>query len=216
MEDSTKVRCERDLLEEILFKIREIRYLPDKHCTMLAEVYGERFNKALRAIKENRVKKYVFKPSGRVVWIVVGIERDYQVLPSVDFCMCNDHYFHVISNEVSLCYHLLAQRLAEALGRFELLEAPDQMYELLMGEWRRIEAKESKLPRAETENVLKAVEALLSQSGGLNIQQLLEEVKQEGFDVVTTQHLSAILVADPRKRFKSEDGIWSLTEAQPE
>lgn len=216
MKRSNQVRRERALLEELLSEIRELGHLSDQQRDALAEVYGERLDKALRAVDEGRVKKYLFEPSGRVVWIVVGAERDYQVLPSVGFCTCDDFYFHVISHEVGLCYHLLAQMMAEALGRFELFEVPDRMYEPLMGEWRRIEVKKRRLPRAEIENVRRAVEAFLSRWEGLRIKQLLEEVKQEGFDVLTTQHLSAILAADPKDRFRCRDGVWSLAEPRPE
>jgi predicted nucleic acid-binding Zn finger protein len=50
----------------------------------------------LRPLKENRVKKYTFKPSGRVVWVVVGKERDYLIMPDAEFCSCDDFYFRVI------------------------------------------------------------------------------------------------------------------------
>ena len=63
-------------------------------------------------VKDGRVKKYIFKPSGRVVWIVVGKRRDYIVMPSADFCSCEDFYFQF--NKGHLCYHIIAQKLAEA------------------------------------------------------------------------------------------------------
>jgi predicted nucleic acid-binding Zn finger protein len=50
-------------------------------------------------VKEKRVKKYIFKPSNRVRWIVVGRTRDYIVLPSVGYCSCEDFFFRVMSHE---------------------------------------------------------------------------------------------------------------------
>jgi hypothetical protein len=35
-------------------------------------VLRQRSNKAREALNEGRIKKYIFEPSGRVVWIVVG------------------------------------------------------------------------------------------------------------------------------------------------
>ncbi|RJS90038.1 hypothetical protein CW700_01840, partial [Candidatus Bathyarchaeota archaeon] len=80
--------------------------------------------------------RYTFQPSGRVVWIVVGKEGEYQILPRAGYCSCDDFYFRIINGEAGLCYHLIAQRLAEALGRFEEVEEGDEFYDALMAEWR--------------------------------------------------------------------------------
>ena len=83
-------------------------------------MYGYRFNGTWKAVEENRVKKYVFKPSGRVLWIVVSKGREYLIYPLVGYCSCDDFYFSVIDGKTRLCYHLIAVRLAELLGRFEV------------------------------------------------------------------------------------------------
>ncbi|MFP3985697.1 MAG: hypothetical protein ACLFU9_07030, partial [Candidatus Bathyarchaeia archaeon] len=83
------------------------------------------------------VKKYVFKPSSRIVWIVVGKERDYLIMPTADFCTCNDFYFRVMDKQIHLCYHLIAQKLAETLESYELYEEEDELYEVLMKEWKK-------------------------------------------------------------------------------
>lgn len=57
--------------------------LTGKNLTRLYEIFGQRFTRAFEVLKENRVKKYVFKPSGRTVWIVVGKERDYLLMPEL-------------------------------------------------------------------------------------------------------------------------------------
>ncbi|MCS7120848.1 MAG: hypothetical protein RMJ07_06875 [Nitrososphaerota archaeon] len=102
----------------------------------LTEVFGSRFIKAWEALKEERVKKYTFKPSNRVVWIVVGRERDYLILPAAEFCSCNDFYYNVMEKKAHLCYHLIAQKIAECLGRYDLIEEDDQLYDVLMKEWK--------------------------------------------------------------------------------
>lgn len=111
--------------------------LTGKNLTKLYEIFGQRFVKAFEALKENRVKKYIFKPSKRTVWIVVGKERDYLVMPEAEFCSCDDFYFRVLDREVHLCYHLIAQKLANVLEWYETIEEHDELYETLMAEWKK-------------------------------------------------------------------------------
>jgi predicted nucleic acid-binding Zn finger protein len=111
--------------------------LSGKNLTALYELFGQRFTKALEALKENRVKKYVFKPSGRTVWIVVGRERDYLLMPEAEFCTCDDFYFRVLDRKVHLCYHLIAQKVARNLDWFESIEENDDLYAALMEEWKK-------------------------------------------------------------------------------
>ena len=114
--------------------------LSGKNLTELYELFGRRFTKALDALKENRVKKYVFKPSGRTVWIVIGRERDYLIMPEAEFCTCDDFYFRVLDREIHLCYHLIAQKIARNLGWYETLEETDELYKTLMNEWKKATA----------------------------------------------------------------------------
>lgn len=92
------------------------------------EIYREREEDIMRLVNERRVEKYVFKPSGRVVWIVKGRKRDYQVIPSSNYCSCDDFYFRVISDKKPLCYHLIAQRIAAATGLYKHLNMTDSKY----------------------------------------------------------------------------------------
>jgi predicted nucleic acid-binding Zn finger protein len=214
MRRSNQIKHEKKALKELLSEIKEVGSITDQQKHTLSKMYGERLKRALKAVEERRVKKYVFKPSGRVVWIIVGTERDYQTIPSINYCICDDFYFHVISHEVGLCYHLLAQVLSEALGKFELFTAHDRMYEPLMSEWRHVEVKKGRLPQDEIENVRKAIAAFLFQGEPSSINQLFEKVRQEGFDVFTPQHLSMILSSDPESRFECDDSVWSLSRSQ--
>jgi predicted nucleic acid-binding Zn finger protein len=88
-------------------------------------------------MREGRVKKYVFSPSGRVVWVVLGRERDYLIMPEAEFCPCDDFYFRVLDKKVHMCYHLLTQKLAANLGWFELFEENDDSYGMLMKDWKK-------------------------------------------------------------------------------
>ncbi|MHC1601327.1 MAG: hypothetical protein ACXQTI_00430 [Candidatus Nezhaarchaeales archaeon] len=105
----------------------------------LEEVTLNRIKKAFEAVNEGRVKKYVLKPSGRVIWIVVGKRRDYWVIPKL-YCSCDDFYINVISRRKRvLCYHLLAQALAEKMGKYETFSLTDDEGEKLEIEWRKVD-----------------------------------------------------------------------------
>ncbi|RLI26129.1 MAG: hypothetical protein DRO52_03025 [Candidatus Hecatellales archaeon] len=129
---------EDELLAKACLEAGREGKLPEGLRRLLAQRFGRRFENAWKAVVEGAVKKYVFQPSGRIVWIVVGKERDYQLLPEVGYCTCDDYYYRVLDGEALLCYHLIAQRLAESLNRYELVEAEDYLYERLMEEWRHL------------------------------------------------------------------------------
>ena len=128
---------EADLLNIICREAKTEGRLTGKNFTRLYEIFGQRFARAFEALKENRVKKYVFKPSGRVVWVVVGKERDYLIMPEAEFCTCDDFYFRVLDRKVHMCYHLIAQKIAQSLGWYEQIDSEDELYETLMQEWRK-------------------------------------------------------------------------------
>ena len=131
---------EIDTLNAICKEAKAEGKLSGKNLTELYELFGQRFTKALDGLKENRVKKYVFKPSGRTVWIVIGRERDYLIMPEAEFCMCDDFYFRVLDRKIHLCYHLIAQKIARNLGWYETIEENDELYESLMNEWKKATA----------------------------------------------------------------------------
>lgn len=133
---------ETKVLDEVCGEIERSKRLSDNQKVRLRVVFGRRLENALEALEEGVVKKYVFEPSGRVVWVVVGKERDYQVIPVAKYCSCDDFYFHVIEGIAPLCYHVLAQRLAESLGNFELIVDSDNLYDTLVGEWRFIKKED--------------------------------------------------------------------------
>ena len=117
---------------------KEKEKLDGKHLNQLYETFGTRFTKAWEALREGRIKKYVFKPSNRVVWIVVGKKRDYLIIAAADFCMCDDFYFRVLDQRIHLCYHLVAQKIAEALKWYDKIEEHDELYNSLMKEWKKV------------------------------------------------------------------------------
>jgi predicted nucleic acid-binding Zn finger protein len=128
------------VLEQVCNEVKINSILTEKHISQLSEVLGPRFIKALEAVKEERVKKYVFSPSNRIVWIVVGREREYQVMPAAGFCSCDDFYFRVMDREVNICYHLIAQKIAEILEQYDKIETEDNLYDCFIEEWKKVTA----------------------------------------------------------------------------
>ena len=137
-----KKASEADVLEGICEAIRVEGGVSDTHAGMLEEMFGQRIHKAFEALDESRIKKYVFKPSNRIVWIVVGKHRDYLVMPVVHYCSCDDFYYQFDRGHV--CYHIIAQKLADATGRFDLFEDEDKLFDILILEWKTPEERQSK------------------------------------------------------------------------
>ncbi|MEM2123025.1 MAG: hypothetical protein QXE79_05265 [Candidatus Bathyarchaeia archaeon] len=96
--------------------------------TALSQAFSERFERAIKVIGEKGVIRYVFKPSGRIVWMVKGRRSAYQVIPATPYCSCDDFYYRVLGGKRGVCYHLIAQRLASAMGEYDEVEVPDRRY----------------------------------------------------------------------------------------
>ncbi len=126
------------LLEEICKRVKAEGRMTGNDLTRLSAAFGPRFTRAWEALKEERVKQYTFKPSKRIVWIVVGRQREYMIMPAAEFCSCDDFYFRVMNKQVHLCYHLIAQKMAEALEWYDVIEEDDELFDSLMKEWKEI------------------------------------------------------------------------------
>jgi predicted nucleic acid-binding Zn finger protein len=132
-----KENSEIEILNLVCKEAKSEERISGMNLTRLYEVFGQRFVKAFETLKDGRVKKYVFKPSGRTVWIVVGKKRDYLIMSEAEFCTCDDFYFRVMDRQIHLCYHLIAQKLAKNLEWYEMIEEHDDLYDSLMNEWKK-------------------------------------------------------------------------------
>jgi len=123
-------------LNEACEKIKAEKKLSEELKIKLEEKFPKIFNEALQLVYSKRVKKYVFKPSCRVLWVVSGRKDEYQVIPEAGFCSCNDFYFRVVGGKKKVCYHLIAQKLAEALKIYEEKKLSNSDYEKIAEKWR--------------------------------------------------------------------------------
>jgi len=102
----------------------------------LKKLFGERFTNGWELANSKKVRRYDFTPSGRAVWVVQGRKSEYQVMPDIPFCYCDDYYFRVMDKKRGLCYHIIAQRIAAALGKFERIQKSDSQYSTVTDRWR--------------------------------------------------------------------------------
>ena len=123
-------------LEQILRDLRISKEISRQNWQRLRNTFGDRFDKAWKLVTENRVKKYVFKPSGRTLWVAIGQNAEYLIYSHAGYCSCSDFYFRVLDNEKAYCYHLLAQKIAEALNHFDLVEEDEEAYDSLLEIWK--------------------------------------------------------------------------------
>ena len=118
------------------------RILSESQRDVLETTFQKRFQQALGLAEGEKVRKYQFSPSGRILWVVTGRGREYQVLPDSMFCTCDDYYFRVMDNKKQLCYHIIAQRLSEAMGKYTVTEMIDSRYPEITSKFTAISVRE--------------------------------------------------------------------------
>jgi predicted nucleic acid-binding Zn finger protein len=127
---------ESRLLQEACSKIKSRKKLDDALKKRLIARFGKRFSNALDLVRSGRVVRYSFSPSQRTFWVVRGRAREYQVIPESAFCSCDDYYFRVMGKKRELCYHIIAQSIADSLGNFKKIRKPDREYDRIAEKWR--------------------------------------------------------------------------------
>lgn len=128
---------ELKLIDKICNEIKTNHSIKTEIKKNLEELFGERLQQALNIIEKGAVKRYKFKPSGRIIWEVKGRTSSYQIMTRTCFCNCDDYYFRVMSSKKQLCYHIIAQKLAFALGKFDNEERSDRDYSKITSKWRK-------------------------------------------------------------------------------
>ena len=123
------------ILKQVSEELRHTHSLSEQQKQTLSKIFEKRFPPALALVEARNIASYRFKPSGRTVWIVKGRRGEYQVMPESMFCTCDDYYFRVMDNKKQLCYHLVAQQIAEAMGQFSSSVLPDADYAQVSSKW---------------------------------------------------------------------------------
>ena len=131
---------ENELIERACIELESRGKLSPTFKEALQELFGDRFTNGWELAVSKKVRRYEFAPSGRVVWAVQGRKGEYQVMPDIPFCYCDDYYFRVMDRKRGFCYHLIAQRIATALSQFERIAKKDSQYSVVTARWRAREA----------------------------------------------------------------------------
>ena len=129
-------RHENELMDEAFAELKSRHVFSAELRDKLLKVFGDRFTNGLELANSRRVRRYEFRPSKRVVWVVKGRTNEYQVIPDLPFCYCDDYYFRVMDRKRGLCYHIIAQRIAEALAQFQTVHKSDLQYSTITDRWR--------------------------------------------------------------------------------
>ncbi|MEM2904152.1 MAG: hypothetical protein QW057_08790 [Candidatus Bathyarchaeia archaeon] len=199
--------------EEICEELSQSRSISEEAEARLSRLFPGRLSLAREAVEKEKVRRYVFRPSNRVAWTVVGHEREYEVLPLVRFCSCDDFHFKVLQGKAFLCYHLIAQRLAVALDRVVEVERPDCAYEPSMREWRLPQPGRPRPAYLEVaEDIRAAAFEALSESPGLTSRDLHQRLVLLGFEIPSARSLGMVLWADPRGRFRHVGRSWFASD----
>jgi predicted nucleic acid-binding Zn finger protein len=127
---------ELDLLERVCDRIRKTGKLPSQQGLKLQPSFERRYEKALKTVQDRFVTKYTFTPSGRVVWTVKGKSGEYQIMPETNFCNCDDFYFRVMGYKRQVCYHMIAQKIANCLKVYNRRDLRDSDYDRITEKWR--------------------------------------------------------------------------------
>jgi len=134
--EGTGSKEEDSVLRQACQQILRTGAVSDDQQTLLVKTFEKRFVEAMKLVDQGRVKQVRFAPSGRTIWIVRGRRKEYQVVPLSRFCTCDDYYFRVMGHKKQLCYHLIAQHLAEALGNQDRSDLVDSDYAMFTAKWK--------------------------------------------------------------------------------
>jgi predicted nucleic acid-binding Zn finger protein len=135
---SKEYKKDESVLRQACLEISRARTISDEVKDLLVKTFDRNYVEAMKLVNQNRVKRVRFVPSGRVIWVVIGRKREYQVVPQSMFCTCDDYYFRVMGQKKQLCYHLIAQHLAEALGLQSQNDLVDADYADFTAQWKPV------------------------------------------------------------------------------
>ncbi|MGH9990320.1 MAG: hypothetical protein ACREAS_07780 [Nitrososphaera sp.] len=82
-------------------------------------------------VRPGSVKKMLFLPSGKKLWVVIGRDNEYWTDPELGFCSCKDFYFTTLSGGQD-CYHLKSVRKTIQQRGFTAIEFDDSDYTQLL------------------------------------------------------------------------------------
>ena len=117
----------KDLLNDLFNRAKNHGIINEELVKYLESIFPEKIPDILEILKRN-ITKYVYKPSNRIVWTVIGENDEYFIYPKI-YCSCIDFYKNVIiKRKRQFCKHLIAQTIGEALDIFNTTEFNDNKF----------------------------------------------------------------------------------------
>jgi len=122
-----------NFLEDFLKKIKQKKIFDEEIIEIIEDRFLIKSDLVLGALKRG-ITKYVYKPSNRVLWTALGIEKEHIIYPRI-YCSCRDFYKVVVINQNrELCKHLIAQLISVALNNYDYVELEDKEFEMRIKE----------------------------------------------------------------------------------
>ena len=119
------MQMSKDLLNDLFIRVKEHGIINEELVKHIETIYPEKIPDILEIVKRD-ITKYIYKPSNRVIWTVIGENDEYFIYPKI-YCSCIDFYKRVIiEKKRQFCKHIIAQIIGEALNKYKIVENDDK------------------------------------------------------------------------------------------
>jgi len=114
----------KELLFSIYESIKKKSKIDNEYIEFLEKLFPNRSEKILEVVNRG-ITRYVYKPSNRIIWTVMGQEEEHLIYPKL-YCSCKSFYKEVVINRSKKsCKHIIAQVISEALNKYHEVELED-------------------------------------------------------------------------------------------
>jgi predicted nucleic acid-binding Zn finger protein len=114
----------KDLLFLIYDKLQKKKVIDDDFIEYIEKLFPTKSITILEVVNRG-MAKYIYKPSHRIVWTVMGREKEHLIYPKL-YCSCIDFYKEVVLNRnKQYCKHIIAQVICETLKNYREIELDD-------------------------------------------------------------------------------------------
>lgn len=120
------------LLERVVSRVKRRKTILLEDLLDLLEKYGESTVQAITALEYGRAYRLKFGEKYKVD-VFVGNHDYYIIIPEIYYCGCMSKYL-VAMVKRSVCYHLIAFKLLDALGKVRDLSFDEEDFLSVMNE----------------------------------------------------------------------------------
>ena len=125
------MQSSKDFLLKIYKKVKEKGIIDEELIKYLDSIFSDKASNILEVLSRG-FKKYVYIPSNRTVWAVMGKAREieYLIYPRT-YCSCYNFYNQILQDKkdkIVFCKHILAQILSDGLNNYQKIELDDSEF----------------------------------------------------------------------------------------